>query len=168
MTYRQNDIAFWSWAPKILEKHQTDPYWCKARKAIFHESTGKFHDIFWLASYNGYEPRDIHTEFKPEDENFVFEYKGNLDEFAKSSMDWPDLRQYYEEDDILSLAHGNEMRGSTYLRKGAKKSFALIKEVLEYKISELESHISYKTRELERKKRELGNLTEENIGEVCV
>jgi len=163
--YKDGDIVFWSYILPCVG--EVDRYWCKAAKAVYFEDCQEFHDLYWIHRH-GERYGKINSAgfiFTPNQIGQIIQikYKGNLSEFNRQNIDRDYLAKRYEESDILCLDHPNDSRGNTYLKKGAKKSLALVKKNLEMKILDLGDEIKYNIDKLARAKNDLENLTEETI-----
>lgn len=158
--YKDGDIVFWEYSDSYLSplKLYCRPYHCKSQIAVFNKD--KFVDTFWYGGDN--------FSFGPEKigQDIVVEYVGNFEDLEKRSVSLSHLRQYYDEKDIVDLNHPNNSGGNLYLRKGAKRSLAVMKESLSNNIQNKQREIENLNRSLEFDKKTLSELTEETIDSI--
>lgn len=149
--FKENDVFLWSWTEEELKKRQDSIqagtlYWCCSNICIANDS-GVLKDTFWSSSSEN-------KIVDPEKVDLV--YLGNLDDYEKVSGEWE--FENYADKDCLNLTHSNCSRGLWYVRKGAQFCPVKKKRVLEQKLHEVESEISYLNRRKEDLERELGKL----------
>lgn len=140
--YKQGDVVFWRYKEDEAMAQHRDKYWCKSRYAIYHEvKDGIFADTYWSNSSN-----DSFRFKQNNPEIEIVEYYGNLADFKQVTED---VFLYFDRKDIIDLRHGNDSR-SLYLKKGAKKSAAIMFQNLNVKIKNLDRDIDYALKEKTR------------------
>lgn len=161
MNYKKDDIVFWSYSEaKLLSLKGYSPYHCRSQIAVFNGE--RFVDTFWHGGENfSFGPEKIGSDI-------VVEYVGNFADLDKQNhyCQFEDLDKYYNRVDIVDLNHSNSSRGNLYLRKGAKRSLAKIKESLEYKIKRAQENIDHQNWVLDQDKEKLLNLDEKTIDSI--
>lgn len=115
--YKPMDVFRWQW--KAGFGPTMDRYWCKAGIAIV-TPTGVLGDIYWGVD-DVREIREMEVDLR---------YQGNLNDYRLSA--YSDYL-YYASDDLISLRHSNDTHGPIYIRKGAKRSKAVMMEYAELK-----------------------------------
>ena len=143
MNIRKGDIFFWRYTAETLEKmnHGNNggtTYWCCSQKAIFDGDV--LSDNFWGSGSNKLFGVD-------ELDDLELTFMGNLDDYDTTREPVDRLMKYYDEADILSMAHSNSTNGQVYLKKGAKKNPEIMLKSIDSSIEATKREIEY----LERK-----------------
>jgi hypothetical protein len=141
---REGDIFRWRYKPERSEqikRYSHDPYWAKSCIAVVHD--GRLVDTFWggygsdAASWDAWEAaRDLDLT-----------YVGNFDELTRVD-EWK--REYYADKDCVCLNHSNSPKGNFYIRKGAKRNAAKMRETAEYKLQRAKDAMESARRDIER------------------
>lgn len=156
MELKEGDIYRWSWNSKELGKRKDSAscgtlYWCCSRIGIV-DNKGRLVD-----TYSSYDPRTFSNDKISEllDVEFIANM-GDLEKVDSSN------RAYYLDSDCVDLNHSNNTRGNFYIRKGAKKSLAKMKKILNRAIKEEENTLEYTINQINSLKKDLAELTEES------
>jgi hypothetical protein len=149
MKHKKNDMFSWHWTDKKLKtlndgNNGGTTYWCCSCYCIFDGK--RYIDTYWSTGDNKVlDKKDIKLKFLFNLNNVI----------PCSKYDF----KYYKSSDCYDISHSNMMRGSFYLRKGAKRSISVMKKYLRIKINDLKHDIEYKQRQLECEKEKYKNLS---------
>jgi len=167
MNIKLNDVFRWRYSDKKLRElnHGNNggiTYWCVSQIAVVELVWDElvYADTYWRGS-----EKHLVKEWI-ESGDIILEYVGNLDDWTRIDSD--DAAKYYEDKDIIDIRCANNSAYGVYVKKGTKKSINKIKEVMEYNIKKMEGDIKYKERRVKEMKKELAELTEENIDKVYI
>lgn len=102
-------------------------YHCKSQIAI--ANNGRLTDTFWFSN------SEYSASWKYDEvpERLVLNFLGNLGDLDHK----PEyMFEYYDEADCVDLNHSNSSKGNFYILKGAKRSEAKMREIINQKIKE--------------------------------
>ena len=154
------DIYRWSWNGKTLKEREDKNesgtmYWCCSKICIF-KGDGMFWDTYWGGNDYSHDKR-----FSIKDANTMLDlqYLGNFDDLISAKKT---DRAYYEDNDCVDLNHANSSSGNFYLRKGAKKSLAKMRRVMQRSLRKLQHDIDYAQQKADRLKSQIDGITEDS------
>jgi hypothetical protein len=142
---KEGDIYRW-WFKKPRD-HM--PYHCCSQIAVMRK--GVLKDTYWseLSDGRNWTPEGAEAELE-------LEFVANFDEIESTRED---VRSYYDEADIVDLGHANNNRREhMYLRKGAKRSAAVMRETLQHAIERSESEIRMAQSRIDRAREQLAKI----------
>lgn len=136
MVMKNNDVFYWSYNDKWLEKKDDGSnggttYWCCSRYAIYQD--GVLRDTFWSGGSN----RSFIME--DADEQLELTFLGNLDDYKKVGIEY---QARYKDEDFLDLNHANSPRGNFYIRKDAKPDVEKMERIVKRSIEAVKRRIS--------------------------
>lgn len=139
---RDNDVFRWSYKDEYLSTHRLHyPYHAKSRIVI--TRAGLLRDTFWGSSSSD------GATWTSDRAAIVLDlvYLGNLDDYEKH----PEHHVvYYDPADVLNLNHSNSTTGNFYVRTGAKRSAARMREVIVERIEKAQREQETAARQIRR------------------
>jgi hypothetical protein len=122
-TERLKDGDIFHWSYKDERGDRTAMYWCKSRIAVVKD--GYLQDTYWHSGASTY------WKLGEVEQLLNLEFIAN---FADIEKQQEYMSEDYDDADCLNLNHANSSKGNFYIRKGAKRSAAKMKEVINHKI----------------------------------
>lgn len=148
----KGDIFRWS----FKEPPEHMPYHCCSCIAEFDGT--RLRDTYWHSASDG-------RSWTPEEarERLVLTFVANREDLESYG---PGAHDYYAPENVVDLRHPNNgSRDQVYIRKGAKRCAAVMRQTLHYTIERSESEIDMATRRIE----ECGALLDKiNAGDLDV
>ena len=133
--FREDDVFRWRYRDPKLDGDYLN-YWAKSRIAIV--TNGILRDTFWATGDNStWDARD----------RLDLTYLGNLGDYDKRP-EWHAV--YYDDADCLDLNHANSSKGNFYIRKGAERSVAKVRETIRLRIEKAQRDRDGAIREIHR------------------
>ena len=152
---QNGDIYDWSYSDEARE-YGDDTYWCKTRRAIFHE--GALLDTFWMPHggrrYGSYGPGYSSAKSVPIDRVNV-RFVANLDDLVEI---WPEYARLYDPSDVVDLRHSNNSYAPVMVKKSATRSRPVIRDLLLREIDDARSAANSAASRAERLEGELAAL----------
>lgn len=149
---RSGDIFRWQWREGVNAS-----YWCKSMIAIV-TNRGDLRDTYWGLR--------VSDDFSIDERNIDLvhlTFVANLDDLDRR----PEYEGvYFDDADIVNLNHANSTRDNFYIRKGAKRSLAKMREVALYKLEKAKSDKCQAEWDIERLTKDLVSIEAGNIEEV--
>lgn len=141
---KEGDIFRWAYKkPKDFM-----PYHCRSCIAVVRG--GVLQDTYWSGNDGAcWTPAQAEAQLE-------LTFVANFDDIEKTRED---VRAYYDEADIVDLGHANNGRNEhMYLRKGAKRSAAVMRETLQHTVERSESEIRMARSRIERAHEQLAKI----------
>ena len=148
---KHGDIFHWSY--KDQRGDHTTQYWCKSRIAVVRD--GFLQDTYW--SYGG---STTYWTLDEAERLLTLEFVANFDDL-ESKPEY--MSEYYDDKDCVNLNHSNSSKGNFYIRKGAQRNAAKMKQIINYKIEKEMSAIRVAQWHIECLKKELVKLDAANV-----
>lgn len=142
----EGDVFFWSW--KDLERS----YHCYSRRAIVKD--GRLIDTYW---------GDMTSDRAINSESVVLEFEGNLATLERINH-WE--ARYYRREDVVDMRHPNATRAEVYVKPGAKRDGAIMRELGLYLIERAEGDIRMASHRIEMLKESLKRIDEGDLQSV--
>ncbi|MCK4841455.1 MAG: hypothetical protein KAT04_06180 [Methylococcales bacterium] len=155
---KEGDLFTWSYNCEYSEKYKLSLdtlYWCKSQIFIF--KNGKFTDTYWCGST----AKTFTIAQAKEQLDTIF--LANINDLDKSDEA---KRAYYLDSDFVDISHKNMARGGFYIKKGAKKSLAKMRTILERDLMAKKQELEYLKNSIIRQQETINTLTLETI--ICV
>lgn len=121
--FREDDVFRWRYRDPKLDSDYLN-YWAKSRIAIV--TNGVLRDTYWSGTSDNitWSLRDVRDQLN-------LTYLGNLGDYDKRP-EWHAM--YYDDADCMDLNHANSSKGNFYIRRGAERSAAKMRETIQLRI----------------------------------
>lgn len=147
---KKGDIFHW----RYKKPRDFMPYHCCSCIAVFDGTI--LRDTYWSGHGDGRYWSQLEAE-----RDLDLEFVANHDDLVQAD---PGVVDFYDAKDIVDLRHpNNSSRSNVYLRKGAKRSAAVMRETLLHAISDAESDIRMATTRIERAREQLAAVDSGNL-----
>ena len=117
----EGDVFFWAW------KDPQRSYHCYSRVAIV--KSGRLIDTYW---------HDMSSDRAIDSGSVDLDFQGNLATLEQIN---PWQARYYRREDVVDMRHPNASGAAVYVKPGAKRDPAIMRELGEYLIERSESEI---------------------------
>lgn len=138
--FKVGDIFRWHWNTKTLKEleyknNSGTLYWCCSNICVFNEDH-KLWDTYW----GGRSWESKRFSISEANEKLSLQYVDNFSNLVKANKA---DRAYYADKECVDLSHANRSTGEFYLRKGAKKSIAKMRRIIERNIRKRQDDVAY-------------------------
>ena len=155
---KDGDIYRWSYTPDFAEKSGGWglAHWCKSQISIVHD--GRLLDTFWMGHggkrHGSYGPKyNEGRVINPESVELYF--LANINDLIEI---YPEDKRFYAPSDVVDLRHSNNSNAPVMVKKSAKRSLEVTRDLLLREIDKAVSEVNAAAVRKERLEQELRAL----------